>query len=399
MGHAVRPQDHQLLPHERQDLVGHLLRLETVERTAGDGVVGQHEPVGFGGRGEGRDPRRADPHLAGHERDERFVLDGAPQRRVGLLVAEVPGLDPPVDAEHEIGAALVGTERLHEQLRAIGRGGEVGGRAAGVEAGLLELGQRLADRGQPRSDARAGRPLGRTPEEHDHRRTGGPSGEDRHQGVERDRRLDEVDEGDGHRQRPPDPPPRARDPGGRRGDHGDQRRNRARRPRPAAADGRDGLGVRDRHGRIARHLPQPGGDQRGGHRRHDRGDQDMPRPRPHDCGQAGSEEHHAHDLGGDRQRGEEPHREAVEALEELGDDADRPLAEQGAEERHHEQRDHGDGHAQDVARRLRDALLAAGDDLDAVHLDRGHQISISAGSRPSAMAATSAAWSRSFWSA
>jgi hypothetical protein len=62
------------------------------------------------------------------------VLDRAAQRRERSFVAQVVPLGPAVEAEQEIGAALVGAERLHEQLAAVRGHGEVGGGTAGVDA-------------------------------------------------------------------------------------------------------------------------------------------------------------------------------------------------------------------------------------------------------------------------
>ena len=128
------------------------------------------------------------PMLRAAERDERLVLDGAAQRRERLLVAEVVGLQAPVHAEHEVGAALVVAEGLHEQLPAVDGLPEVRRGAASVDARRFEPAQRHVHPGEPGGDRSAGRAPGRRAQ---HDEDGGPGEPSRHRrgdGVEVDGR-------------------------------------------------------------------------------------------------------------------------------------------------------------------------------------------------------------------
>ena len=124
MGDAVGAHQRQLRPHAGHHLVGHLRGLDAVQGTTRDGLVREHEAVGLRG-GECREPRRADADVAGRQRDERFVLDGPAQRGERLLVTEIARLEAAVDAEHQVGAALVVAERLDEQRGPVAAGREV----------------------------------------------------------------------------------------------------------------------------------------------------------------------------------------------------------------------------------------------------------------------------------
>ena len=86
----------------------------------------------------GAQRRRAHPQCGRGQGDERFVLDAAPERVERLLVSEVVRLEAAVHAEQLVGAALVGAERLDEQLGAVGADTEVRRRPAGVDPGPLE---------------------------------------------------------------------------------------------------------------------------------------------------------------------------------------------------------------------------------------------------------------------
>ena len=82
-----------------------------------------------------------------------MVYDGQ-----GQLVAEVLALSPPVDAEQEVGAALVLAEGLDEQLLPVGGDTEVRRRAPGVDARPLQALEWHAHRCQALGDGEAGRP-------------------------------------------------------------------------------------------------------------------------------------------------------------------------------------------------------------------------------------------------
>ena len=86
------------------------------------------------------------------------MLDGALQRLERSLVAEVAGLEAAVEAEQQIGAALVGAERLDEELGAVGIDTEVGRGPAGVDAGPLESAHGQSDGAEPVDDGLRGRP-------------------------------------------------------------------------------------------------------------------------------------------------------------------------------------------------------------------------------------------------
>ena len=81
--------------------------------------------------------------------EERLVLDRPAQRGERSLVAEVAAPERAVHAEQEVGAALVGAERLDEVAAAVGAGAEVRRRPTGVDAGR----RRGSARGRP-ADAR-----------------------------------------------------------------------------------------------------------------------------------------------------------------------------------------------------------------------------------------------------
>ncbi len=101
-------------PDRCEHLIGDLLRVELVERLAVDGVVGGHERVRLGRR-HGAQARRADLEVACGQGEQRFVFDRPSQRGERPLVAEVPPLQAPVDAEQEVGAAFVASEHLDEE--------------------------------------------------------------------------------------------------------------------------------------------------------------------------------------------------------------------------------------------------------------------------------------------
>ena len=92
-----------------------------------------------------------------------------------MLVSEVVGLDAAVEAEEEVGAALVVAQRLDEQLRAVGGDAEVRGRAARVHTGPLELHDRQTDGAEPRDDRFRGRPTRRRAAHDQHDRPAQPA--------------------------------------------------------------------------------------------------------------------------------------------------------------------------------------------------------------------------------
>ena len=67
------------------------------------------------------------------------MFDGAPQRREGLLVAEVARPQAAIHAEEQIGAAFVVTERFDEELVTVLGNAEVRRRAPRVDARNREL--------------------------------------------------------------------------------------------------------------------------------------------------------------------------------------------------------------------------------------------------------------------
>ena len=117
MRDAMGTQQSKLSPHVGQHAVGQLGGIEAIEGSTGDGLVGEHVAIRLRG-GERDDTRGADAEVAGHQRDERLVLDGPAQRRERPLVAEIARLDAAVQPKEQIGAALVGTQRLDEQALA-----------------------------------------------------------------------------------------------------------------------------------------------------------------------------------------------------------------------------------------------------------------------------------------
>ena len=157
MGEPVPPQ----LTHEAPDLgehgIGHIARVDPVERLAVDRFIGEDVTVRLGRR-DGPQAGRPHPDRPRGEGDERFVLDGAPQRQERLLVAEVAGQETAVEAEQQVGAALVGAERLDEQLGAVRFDTEVRRRPASVDSRAIELAQGDPDGGEPVDDGLQARP-------------------------------------------------------------------------------------------------------------------------------------------------------------------------------------------------------------------------------------------------
>ena len=132
------------------------------------------------------------------------MLHRAAQRGERPLVSELAPAHHPVQTEHEIGAALVVTERLHEQRLTVGALGEVRSRAPSVETCLRELRERLPDCGEAVGDRLAGRPPGRSAEHDHHQRPGQPPTEHGAERVEGDLLRHEVDEGQREHEHPTD---------------------------------------------------------------------------------------------------------------------------------------------------------------------------------------------------
>ena len=117
---------------------------------------------------------------------KRFVLHARAATTERPFVAEVAGLETAVEAEQQVGAALVGAERLDEELRAVRVDAEVGRGSPGVDAGRLELahGDARRRRARRRWPACVGRREGR-PASHQDGGAGEPAGGRGQQRVER----------------------------------------------------------------------------------------------------------------------------------------------------------------------------------------------------------------------
>ena len=115
------------------------------------------------------------------------MLDGAAQRRERLLVAEITGLDPPVQAEHQVGTALVLAQRVDAQLATALSDPEVRRRPAGGDARLVQLLQRKPDAGEAVDDGLPGRPSRLRSQRHQHGRAAHPPDRGRPEPGERHR--------------------------------------------------------------------------------------------------------------------------------------------------------------------------------------------------------------------
>ena len=114
MGDATQAHLRDALPDAPQDVVREGLVGDAVEGVAGHPLVGQQEAV-VAGVGGDHEARREDGHVARVEGDEGLVLDHALQRGEGAAVADVLDAQEAVEAEHQIGAALVLAEHLDEE--------------------------------------------------------------------------------------------------------------------------------------------------------------------------------------------------------------------------------------------------------------------------------------------
>ncbi len=229
VGDAVAAQIGDRLPDRVEHVVGDIVRIELVERPAGHRVVGQHQRLGLGDR-QRPQARRPDAEVTRGEREECFVLDGPTQRRERALVAEVAALQLAVDPEHEVGAALVPSEHLHEQSITVGRHREVGGRSAGVDARRRDVVDGEPDRRQSGGDRLGAGPPRRGADDHDRGGAGEPSEEHGLHRSERHLRRQrahqhERDDGDPSDLAPPAGQPRC-SRGQRGGEHSEADRRR-----------------------------------------------------------------------------------------------------------------------------------------------------------------------------
>ena len=130
-----------LLPELRQHVVGDRVVGNGVERRAVDRFVcEQHRRLVD--RCDRQEVGRAHPEIGGTQRDECFVLDGTSERRERRFVADVAQTGAAVEAEEEIGVALVTAQDLHEHTVAVVERAEVRGRPACVDGGGLEIAER-----------------------------------------------------------------------------------------------------------------------------------------------------------------------------------------------------------------------------------------------------------------
>ena len=205
----------------QQHLVGDGLVVDAVEGVAGGALVGEQKAV-VADVGGHHQARGQDAHVVGVQRDERLVLDHALQRREGAAVAHVLEAQEAVDAEHQVGAALVAAQHLDEERAPVLGLAEVGGGAAGVDAGAREPGQRDTGAGHGLHDGGAAGSLVGRSESEQHR---GAAHDAAAQGQDEIRRHFAA--GDGAEDQaedhgdPAGPPPRAADPGRAKDDDGD----------------------------------------------------------------------------------------------------------------------------------------------------------------------------------
>ena len=137
---AFAPQEGDLLPDPAQQVVTPRL-FDPVQGGAVDGGVREQEPVRFDGR-DREEVRRADPAVARLERDQRFVLDRAAERREGAFVADVAQPESTVDPEQEVRVSFVLAEHLDEHAVARLRRAEPRRRPARVDGRRMQFAQR-----------------------------------------------------------------------------------------------------------------------------------------------------------------------------------------------------------------------------------------------------------------
>ena len=143
-----------LLPDLQQHLVREGLVLDAVQGVAGGALVGEQEAL-VADAGGHHEARCQDVHVARVEGDERLVLDHALERREGAAVAHVLDAQEAVEAEHQVGAALVLAQHLDEEPPPVLGLAEVGGGAARVDAGAGEPSQGHPGPGHGLDDGRA----------------------------------------------------------------------------------------------------------------------------------------------------------------------------------------------------------------------------------------------------
>ena len=221
VGDAMAAQLLHALPDLQQHLVGDRLVGDTVKGVARGALVGEKKAL-VADVGGHHKARGQDAQVVGVQCDERLVLDHALKRREGATVAHVLEAQEAVDAEHQVGAALVAAQHLDEEGAPVLGLTEVGGGASGVDAGAREPRQRDTGSGHGLHDSGAARSLVWRSESEQHR---GAAHDAAAQGQDEIRRHFAA--GDGAEDQaedhgdPAGAPPRAADPGRAKDDDGD----------------------------------------------------------------------------------------------------------------------------------------------------------------------------------
>jgi hypothetical protein len=347
---APVPQQLDLGPDGLEQVVVDPLRVDAVQRLAVDALVHQHERSRLGG-GQRDEPGGAHAEVAGGQRHQRLVLDGPAQRPEALLVAEVARHDPAVEAEQQVGAALVHPQRLDEQAAAVAGVGEVRSGAAGVQAGLVDAGDGHAHVRQAVGDGRGPGPPGWRPQD-DHGQ--GPAQPARQQGAQRrqvDRRDQQPAEHHPEHHHPRPAPPGPAHPGRRRGgDTGGDGHEELGGGRVVDEEV-EGIGPLGQRGR-ARRVRQP--DQRGDHQPQRPAHRRRPDRPPAPMGEAHQGPAHEGDQArqprdGDDQR-DQPGRDGVDAPQQVMGVVDHGVPGQPLHQQHDRQAGGGHAKAQDVRR-------------------------------------------------
>ncbi len=129
-----------LLPDAGQHLVGDLVVVHPVERRSVDHAIG-HNHRCRSDLSDRFELRRCDTVGSGLQRCDRFVLDGPLEGGERPLVADALEPEHAGDPEHVVGCALLRCEHLHEEVRSIGGGREVGRGTSRIHSGSLERGE------------------------------------------------------------------------------------------------------------------------------------------------------------------------------------------------------------------------------------------------------------------
>ncbi len=197
-------QDRDLRPHLLEERVVDVVRCQLIERGPRDEVVREEHRVAPD-RSDRPEAGRAHAAVAREQGDEGFVLDGAAQRRERALVADVLQAQEPVEAIEQVGGALLGAERLHEHLGAVGEPAHVRPGAARVDRGALDHGRRQPGRVHAGADRGPRRPAVGPAEGEEHdaadRRAGGQRDDElggevrRHEQPDQRQRRDEQSPG------------------------------------------------------------------------------------------------------------------------------------------------------------------------------------------------------------